>query len=121
MTPKEAIQFFKTRDKLAKLLDIDPVTIWYWLKNGVIPFRAQKKIHGLSKGKLTVSEALITLDQIEQLGAESHKIIQVNRRTLVRWKKQQYIPYLSQKRIYPLIKKQEKKNANAFLREKRKK
>lgn len=120
MTPTEALAFFKSRQNLAKALDINPVTIYYWIKKDYIPLKAQKKIEQISRKKLKASSELVTLDQIENLGKNSHKIIKFAEVTIRKWKRNGFIPFVTQRKIYATVKRQEQKNANASVGKKKK-
>lgn len=56
MLPKEALDFYKTKEKIAAELSISVQTFINWEKANKIPKLAQLAIQTLSKGKLKANE-----------------------------------------------------------------
>lgn len=121
MTPKEALVFFKTRQNLAASLGVNPVTVFYWIKKGFIPIKAQKNIEKITRKKLKISSDLVTLAQIEKFGKNSTKILKISPSTVRKWKRAGYIPFATQRRIYATVKRQEQKYASTIASVEKKK
>ena len=56
MTTDEVYQYFGTAYAAAKAMGITKQAFSEWIKNGFIPFKRQKKIEALTKGKLVSRE-----------------------------------------------------------------